>query len=127
MRKLHLCAFAFVLCLLSSFAIGQSYPARPVRMIVPFPPGESVDIIGRLIGQKLSDMLGTQFVIDNRPGAGSVVGISIAAGAPPDGYTLALVSVAFAINDTMHEKRQYDAKKDTVQGQNGGLLKIGTM
>lgn len=95
-------------------AHSQSYPTRPVRLIAPFAPGGGVDIVSRLVGQKLGEALGQQFVIDNRPGAGSNLGIGIAATAQPDGYTLVVVSVAYAINPSLYKSLGYDPTKDLV-------------
>jgi tripartite-type tricarboxylate transporter receptor subunit TctC len=88
-----------VLALLFSFfsgaALAQSYPTKPVRLIIPFPPGGSNDVVGRAIGQQLGERLGQSVVIDNRGGAGGIIGTNEAAKAAPDGYTLLLISVAF--------------------------------
>ena len=85
---LHLAAGAAALPAMPRFASAQSYPTRPVRMIVPFPPAGSSDILARLIGPWLSDRLGQPFVIDNRPGAATNIGTEVVVRAPPDGYTL---------------------------------------
>jgi tripartite-type tricarboxylate transporter receptor subunit TctC len=85
---LHLAAGAAALPAMSPFAWAQAYPARPVRIIVPFPPAGTNDIAARLIGQWLSERLGRQFIVDNRPGAGTNIGTEAAARAPADGYTL---------------------------------------
>lgn len=112
-----------LLCLLLSvplltaggFSSAQQYPVKPVRLIVPFAPGGSTDIMGRLIGQRLNDALGQQFVVDNRAGAGTMIGTEIAAKSAPDGYTLLLTNVAFAILPGLHGKRlPYDAQRDFV-------------
>ena len=79
----------------SGVACAQSYPSKPVRLIIPFPPGGSNDVVGRAIGQQLSERLGQGVVIDNRGGAGGIIGTEQAAKSPPDGYTLLLISVAF--------------------------------
>ena len=86
---------ALLLAVFAGAAAGQSYPSKPVRLIIPFPPGGSNDVVGRAIGQQLSERLGQGVVIDNRGGAGSVIGTSEAAKAPADGYTLLLISTAF--------------------------------
>src|SRR5262249_27546509 len=96
----------------SPIAQAQAYPSRPVRLIAPFPPGGSVDLTARLIGQWLTDRLGQQFVIENRSGAGGNVGTETVAKAPPDGYTILLCSVANTISATLYDKLGYDLVKD---------------
>ena len=86
---------ALLLAALCAAASAQSYPAKPVRLIIPFPPGGSNDVVGRAIGQQLGERLGQGVVIDNRGGAGGIIGTEQAAKSPPDGYTLLLISVAF--------------------------------
>ena len=86
---------ALVLLAFSTISLGQAYPAKPVRLIIPFPPGGSNDVVGRAIGQQLAERLGQGVVIDNRGGAGGVIGTEQAAKSPADGYTLLLISVAF--------------------------------
>jgi tripartite-type tricarboxylate transporter receptor subunit TctC len=98
---LHLAGAAAVLPLVSKLAHGQNYPARPVRLISPFPAGGPSDLVGRLIGQRLSDRLGQPFVVENRPGGGGNIGAEAVAKAAPDGYTLLLVSGAHAVNSTL--------------------------
>lgn len=112
--KLVLClATSIVMTAAAATAAAQSYPSRSVRMIVPFAPGGSTDIMGRLIGQRLGEALGQQIVVDNRSGAGTLIGTEIAAKSPPDGYTLLLTNVAFAINPGLHGKRlPYDPHRD---------------
>jgi tripartite-type tricarboxylate transporter receptor subunit TctC len=85
---------AFLLCILSSLAQAQAYPSKPLKLIIPFPPGGSNDVIGRAIGAQLAERLGQGVVIDNRGGAGGVIGIDAAAKSPADGYTLLLISVS---------------------------------
>ncbi len=94
------------------FANAQSYPAKAVRFIVPYPPGGATDIIARSIGAKLTTALGQQFVIDNRAGGGQKIGTALAAKSPADGYTLLLVSVTHAINPALDNKLPYDSTKD---------------
>jgi len=95
-------------------AASQDYPVRPVRIIVPYPPGGNADIVGRLIAQKLGERLGQQVVIDNRGGAGGLIGQDIAAKATPDGYTITLVAVSHAVNPSLYKKLPYDSRRDFV-------------
>src|SRR4051794_16580504 len=88
---LNLIAGAAALPAVSQVARAEAYPARPVRIIVPTPAGGALDIIARLIGQWLSDHLGQAFVVENRPGAGTNIGVDVVAHAPADGYTLLLI------------------------------------
>lgn len=94
---------------------APSYPDRPIRIIVQFSPGTSTDILARVIGTKLTEAWGQQVVVDNRPGAGAVIGTDMGAKARPDGYTLTMaVSSAFGINPSLYSKLPYDAIKDFV-------------
>ncbi len=97
----------------SSFAAADSYPTKPIRLIIPFPPGGSNDIVGRLIATKLSESLGKQVVVDNRGGAGGVLGSEMASKADPDGYTLLIVSAAFGFNPALY-KLPFDPIKDFI-------------
>jgi tripartite-type tricarboxylate transporter receptor subunit TctC len=90
------------------------YPNRPVRFIVPFAPGGVTDVMARLLAQKLSENLGKEFFVDNRPGAGGNIGIGVTAGAAPDGYTIALTSSSYVVNPGLHKKIPYDPEKDLV-------------
>jgi len=101
---------AVLLLAFTSLACADDYPNRPVRLIIPFPPGGSNDVVGRLVARHLSDELGQQVFVDNRGGAGGVIGTQAAANAPPDGYTLAIVSIAHAVNPALH-KLEYDPIK----------------
>jgi tripartite-type tricarboxylate transporter receptor subunit TctC len=94
----------------SGVAYAQSYPVKPVRLIVPFPPGGSNDIVGRLLGAGLGERLGKQVVIDNRAGANSIIGTEIAALSQADGYTLLVISTSFTTNPIIH-KLPFDSKK----------------
>ena len=107
-KFLHLAASAAALPAVSRFAWAQIYPSRPVRLVAPFPPGGSIDLTARLIGQWLTDRLGQQVVIENRSGAGGNVGSEAALNSPADGYTLLLCSVANAISATLYDKLNYD-------------------
>jgi tripartite-type tricarboxylate transporter receptor subunit TctC len=112
-RFVHLIAAgAVAMGALGNFAWSQSYPARPVRVIVPFAPG-TTDILARMIGQWLSDRLGQPFIIENRPGAATMIGTEAVVRAPADGYTLLLVSPASATNPTLYEsKLSYNFLRD---------------
>src|SRR5262245_58687735 len=109
---LHLAAGAAALPALSRIARAQTYPSRPVRWIVPFAPGGATDIIARLVGQWLSERLGQQFVIDNRPGGGGNIGTEAVVRASPDGYTLLIVGAFNAVNSTLYEKLNFNLIRD---------------
>jgi tripartite-type tricarboxylate transporter receptor subunit TctC len=102
---LQLAAGAAALPSLSRIARAQSYPARPVRIIVPFAPAGATDIVARLMAQELSERLGQQFVVENRPGGGSNIGTEAALKAAADGYTLVVLGNANAINATLYGTR----------------------
>jgi len=91
---------------------AAGYPTRPVRLVVPFAPGGTNDVLGRIVGEKLSERLGQPFVIDNRAGANSVVGSEIVARASPDGHTLLIVSAGFAVNPSLSRTLPYDTERD---------------
>ena len=91
---------------------AQTYPSKPVRLILPYPPGGATDILGRIIGQKFADQFGQPFVPENRPGAGGNIGTEIAAKAQPDGYTIVLASPALVISPGLYKKLNYDPIKD---------------
>ncbi len=93
-------------------AADTAYPSRPVRLVVPYPPGGGSDITGRAIGNKLTEYLGQTFVIDNRPGATGLIGTLIAARAPADGYTILLADAPHTINSLVYAKAPYDAIRD---------------
>jgi tripartite-type tricarboxylate transporter receptor subunit TctC len=112
---LHLATGAAALSAVSRFAWAQAYPTRPVRVIVPFAPAGTTDIAARLMGQWLSERLGQQFVIENRPGASTTIGTEVVVRAPADGYTLLLATTASAINTTLFEgKLNYNFLRDIV-------------
>jgi tripartite-type tricarboxylate transporter receptor subunit TctC len=109
---LRLAAGATAMPVASRFAWAQSYPARPVRIIVPFAAGAVNDITARLIGQWLTERIGQQFLIENRPGGGGNIGIEAVVRAPADGYTLLVVGTTAAINATLFEKLNYNFMRD---------------
>jgi tripartite-type tricarboxylate transporter receptor subunit TctC len=109
---LHLAAGAAALAAASRFAWAQAYPTRPVRIVVPFTPGGASDITARLMGQWLSERLGQQFVIDNRPGGGTNIGTEAVVRAPADGYTLLMVGGYNAINATLYDKLNHNFIRD---------------
>src|SRR3954462_769414 len=105
---LNLAAGAAALSLVPRLVRAKAYPTRPVRWIVPFPPGGGTDIVARLMGQWLSERLGQPFIIENRPGAGSNIGTEAVVRAPPDGYMLLLVASVNAINATLYDKLSFN-------------------
>ena len=111
---LNLLAGAAALPGVSRIAGAEAYPSRPVRIVVPVPPGGALDIIARLIGQWLSDHLGQTFVIENRPGAGTNLGVEAVARAPADGYTLLLIPQSVTTNATLYQHLNFDFIRDIV-------------
>jgi tripartite-type tricarboxylate transporter receptor subunit TctC len=111
-RFLQLAAGTTALSALSGFASAQSYPVRPVRVIVPYSPGGPTDVCARLVAQKLSDRLGKQFYVEDVVGAGGNIGTGQAARTAPDGYTILITVNSYVINPTLYQKVPYDALKD---------------
>ena len=111
-RLLHLVTVATALAAGSTIASAQSYPTRPVRLIVGQAAGSGSDIIARLIGQQLSDQLGQPFVVENRPGAGGNIAAEAVVRAPPDGYTLLLITSTNAINVALYDKLNFNFIRD---------------
>jgi len=110
-HRLSRCIPAIALALAASFvSAAEGWPTKPVRIIVPFAPGGSNDIIGRLLAQQLTERLGRQVIVDNRPGAGGMLGTEVVVKSPPDGYTLLVVSAAYAYNPYIY-KLPYDQEK----------------
>jgi tripartite-type tricarboxylate transporter receptor subunit TctC len=109
---LHLAATAIALPAVSRIARAQTYPTRPARLVVGFPPGQTADITARVLGQCLSERLGQPFVIDNRPGASGTIATEAVVHAPADGYTLLYVTASNYINATLYEKLNYDFIRD---------------
>jgi tripartite-type tricarboxylate transporter receptor subunit TctC len=103
-----------LLAFLSVASSAQDYPARPVRIIVPFSPGGPADIYARFIGQRLQDALGQSFVVDNRPGAGSIIGTDAVAKSAADGYTLLLMSNTHTVNESLIPNKPYQLMRDFV-------------
>jgi tripartite-type tricarboxylate transporter receptor subunit TctC len=95
----------------SGFA-QTAYPVKPIRLVVPFPAGASSDVVGRMLGQKLSEQIGQQVVADNRAGAGGNLGIALAAKSPPDGYTIVIATASIAVSVSLYANPGYDAVKD---------------
>src|SRR3954463_13256214 len=113
MRALLIAALAF--CLAPFAALAQSaekYPERQIRVIVPYPPGGSVDVLGRLLAQRMQENWGQSVIVENRPGAGTMIGTAAAAKAEPDGYTLIIVVSGHTTNPALYATMQYDGVKD---------------
>ena len=100
------------LALIAGTAVAQGYPAKPVRFIIPFPPGGPTDIMGRLAGDTLSKAFNVQYIADNRGGAGGNIGTELCAKAPPDGYTICMMTIAQAISPSIYRKLPFDPVKD---------------
>jgi len=114
MKTLHLVAAALAVATLAAAgaATAQNYPSRPVRVLIPFPPGGNVDVFGRVLWPQVEKELGQTVVIDNRGGANGMLGSSIVANATPDGYTMLHTSFAFAVNPSIVKKMPFDVVKD---------------
>jgi tripartite-type tricarboxylate transporter receptor subunit TctC len=121
-KLLHLAAGAVALPVTSRIVPAGDYPSRPISIVVGYPAGLAPDIIARLFGQWLSDRLGQQFIIDNRPGAASNIASSIVAKSPPDGYTLLIVVSTNAINATLYKNLNFDFAHDLVPVAGIGLV-----
>ena len=111
-HALRIAAYVFAFLMIGGPAYGQGYPVKPIRMIVPFAPGGNTDIIARVFTPRMSENLGQQIVVENRGGAGSVIGTEVVARAAPDGYMLLVVSAAHTINPAMIKKLPYDSVRD---------------
>jgi tripartite-type tricarboxylate transporter receptor subunit TctC len=105
-------AFACAAALVSTAVPAQDYPVKPVRIVVPSSPGGGTDILARQIGAKLTERWGQQVIVDNRPGAGQMIGISLVAKSPPDGYTLVMTATPLAVNSVLYKKVPYDPIRD---------------
>ena len=115
--------FVFLLVALAfaSAASAQTYPTRPLRIIIPWPPGQATDLAGRIVALKLSELLGQQVIADNRPGAGGMIGTDVAAKATPDGYTLLAASSGPVTINPLLQKAPYDVARDLAPVANVGL------
>jgi tripartite-type tricarboxylate transporter receptor subunit TctC len=111
-KSLHVLLAAAAVFMGCIAAAQAQYPVKPIRFILPFPPGGGTDTLGRIIGAKLSEALGQQVVMDNRPGAGANIGAELAAKSPPDGYTLLMGNIAHSINVTLYSKLNYNFLRD---------------
>ncbi len=115
MKRLLLILGLFTALLANAAAQSQAYPSKPVRLIVPFAPGGTTDVLARLVAQKLTDSLGQQFIIENKPGAGGNIGTELAVKSPADGYTLVMsFDGTMAINPNTYAKMPFDPQKDLV-------------
>jgi tripartite-type tricarboxylate transporter receptor subunit TctC len=114
LTALHMAAAAFCLAATALPVWSQSYPTRPVRLILPFPPGGSTDILGRIVGQSLSERLGQPVVADNRPGVGGYLGLELASKAAPDGHTIVIGSLVLASGPSLYRKVQFNPQKDLI-------------
>jgi tripartite-type tricarboxylate transporter receptor subunit TctC len=114
MKTLHAIRLAatFAAVAVAPAVLAQAYPAKPIRLILPFPPAGPTDIAGRVIAQKLSEQVGQPVVPENRPGATSNIGLEIAAKSPPDGYTLVFTPPSISLSPSMYKKLNYDAARD---------------
>jgi tripartite-type tricarboxylate transporter receptor subunit TctC len=114
-KKMMRCAYAIsaALVCIAGLAQAQNYPTKPIRLIAPFPPGGSTDVLARLIAQKLNEAWGQQVIVENRGGAGGTIGVELAARAAPDGYTIVMGHIGtFGANPTLYPKLPYDAIRD---------------
>jgi len=118
--------FAAMLLIMPAAALPQAYPAKPIRFVIPFPPGGSTDLVGRLLGQQWAQLMGQQVIIDNRGGAGGTIGVENAARAAPDGYTLVLGHIGtFGVGPSLYAKLPYDPVRDFAPiGLFGGVANL---
>jgi len=127
-RSWSLAGAALATVVFAATAQPQDYPAKPIRVVVPFPPGGGTDLMARTVVQKLGESLGATIVIDNRGGAGGTIGTELVAKSPPDGYVLLVVSASHAINPGLYRKLPYDSVRDftpvTMLTSGPGLLVV---
>ncbi len=109
----------FAICAMSAAvhaaeATAQAYPSKPVRIVVPYAPGGSTDVVFRMLAPRLTEILGQQILIENRPGAASTIGLDLVAKSPPDGYTVGVANIAYGANPSIYPKMPFDSEKDLV-------------
>lgn len=114
MLRRFLLALSSVPFIGAGVATAQSYPAKPIRIIVPYSPGGSTDVVFRILAPRLTEILGQTVVVENRPGGSSTIGLDIAAKSPPDGYTLGIPNITFGANPSLMKKMPFDTEKDLV-------------
>src|SRR6187431_1872939 len=114
MRSGRIAAGCALLALAAVAAFAQEYPAKPVRVVIPWPPGGSNDIVGRLVAQKMSENLKQQFIVDNRGGAAGTIGSDVVAKSEPDGYTIMIHSATHIANPHLYKKLPYDTLNDFI-------------
>jgi tripartite-type tricarboxylate transporter receptor subunit TctC len=114
LRRLVAIALAFAAASIAYAALAQTYPSKVIRLVSPFPPGGSVDVVGRLLAAKLSESLGQQMVVENRSGASGVIGTEVVMNAPADGYTLLINTIPFVTNQFLLPRAPYDPLRDFV-------------
>jgi tripartite-type tricarboxylate transporter receptor subunit TctC len=105
-------ALSFAGCIYAAAGSAQTYPVKSIRIIVPYAPGGSTDVVFRILAPRLTEILGQQVVIDNRPGAASTIGLDIVAKSPPDGYTVGVNNIAYGANPSIYKKMPFDSEKD---------------
>ena len=115
MKPFRTVVAAVVLAGVASAAAAQSYPSKPIRLVAPFPPGGSIDVVGRLLAAKLGESLGQQIVVDNRSGASGILGTEAVMNAPPDGYTILINTIPFVTNQFLMPRVPYDPLRDFAQ------------
>ena len=118
------CVAAITLIVAAAAAAAQNYPSRPVRMIVPYPPGGTVDVVARVLALNLAEQTGRNFIVDNRAGANGIVGSDLVAKATPDGYTLLVQASIFVINPLFLKNVPYDVQKDYTPVTNVGSVPL---
>ena len=115
MKSTSRCALAALLAasfIHAEFAAAQSYPVRPIRVIVPYAPGGSTDVVFRILAPRVAEILGQQVIVENRPGGSSTIGLEVAAKSAPDGYTLGIPNLTFGANPSLIKKMPFDSEKD---------------